>query len=110
MTCSFLFLSFYGYTLFSGGKPTAIYAIVVETHEAITMKNIRVWIVFLFIALGIVAIRLSPQTQDGLHAFVSGYGLFAFILVLVLLSVIYRSFRGHNDKHASEIDDTPWWY
>lgn len=40
------------------------------------MKHIRVWIVFLFIALGIIAIRLSPQTQDGLRAFLSGYCLY----------------------------------
>jgi hypothetical protein len=79
-------------------------------YEASTMKNIRVWILFLFIAMGIVAMRLSPQTQDGLRSFVSGYGLFAFVLVLILLSVIYRTFRGPDDKHASESEDTPWWY
>ena len=88
----------------------AVYAIVIKMYEAITMKHIRVWILFLFIAMGIVAMRLSPPTQDGVQSFLSGYGLFAFVLMLILVSLIFRTFRGTEGKHRSDSEDTPWWY
>lgn len=88
----------------------AVYAMVMKTYEAISMKNIRVWVLFLFIAIGIVAIRLSPQTQDGVQSFLSGYGLFAFVLMLILVSLTFRTFRGTAGKHRSDSEDTPWWY
>ncbi len=74
------------------------------------MKHFRVWLFFTLVALGIVAIRLLPDLQIGLQAIFSGYGVFAFILVVVLLVVIYRNLQGHGGKREPESDHTPWWY
>lgn len=74
------------------------------------MRRFRTWIFFGLIALGIVAVRMLPDLQISLSAIFSGYGVFAFILVMVLLVVIYRTLQGHGDKGRSEYDDTPWWY
>ena len=74
------------------------------------MKNFRVWIFFALLALGIVAIRLLPDLQIGLQAIFSGYGVVAFVLVMVLLVVIYRNLQGHTGKRQSDSEHTPWWY
>jgi len=74
------------------------------------MKHFRVWLFFALVALGIVAIRLSPNLQMGLQAIFSGYGTLALIVVMVLLTVIYRNLRGDGGKHDPENDHTPWWY
>jgi hypothetical protein len=73
------------------------------------MKNIRVWFFFMLLALGIVAVRLLPDLQIGLQDILSGYGVIAFILVMVLLVVIYRTLQGHSPRHDPE-NDHPWWY
>lgn len=73
------------------------------------MKNVRVWIFFGLLALGLVAVRLLPNLQIGLQAIFSGYGVFAFVLVMVLLFVIYRNLQGRS-KHQGENEHTPWWY
>jgi tellurite resistance protein TehA-like permease len=74
------------------------------------MKNFRVWIFFALLALGIVAIRLLPDLQIGLQAIFSGYGVVAFVLVIVLLVVIYRNLQGRTGKRQPDRDHTPWWY
>jgi len=74
------------------------------------MKHFRVWLFFALVALGIVAIRLSPNLQMGLQAIFSGYGTLALIVVMVLLTVIYRNLREDGGKHDPENDHTPWWY
>ena len=73
------------------------------------MKNVRVWIFFGLLALGLVAIRLLPNLQIGLQAIFSGYGVIAFGLVMVLLFVIYRNLQGRG-KYEDENEHTPWWY
>jgi hypothetical protein len=72
------------------------------------MRHLRVWVFFALLALGILAVRLLPQVQIGLEAIFSGYGIIAFILIMVMLAVIYRTLQGPGDKRKS--DHTPWWY
>ena len=74
------------------------------------MKSIRVWIFFGLLVLGIIAVRLLPDVQIGLAAIFSGYGVFAFILIMVLLFVIYRNLQSGKGKRESESDHSPWWY
>jgi hypothetical protein len=74
------------------------------------MKQFRVWLFFALVALAVVAVRLSPDIQTRLQTLVSGYGLLACIMVMVLLTAIYRTLQGRSSKHESESDHTPWWY
>ena len=73
------------------------------------MNRLRTWILFGLIALGIVAVRMLPDLQIGIDAIFSGYGVIAFILVMVLL-VIFRPLQGNSGKRRSEDDHMPWWY
>lgn len=74
------------------------------------MKSLRLWIFFGLLALGIVAVRVLPGVQIGLETIFSGYGIFAFALVMVLLVVIYRTLQGNHTGRRSDSDHTPWWY
>jgi hypothetical protein len=74
------------------------------------MNRLRTWIFFGLLALGIVAVRMLPDLQIGLSTIFSGYGVIAFILVMVLLLVIFRTLQGSNKGRGSEHDGTPWWY
>ena len=68
------------------------------------MRHFRVWIFFALLGLGILAARFLPQVHIGLEAIFSGYGIIAFILIMVMLVVIYRTLQGHNGKRESERD------
>jgi hypothetical protein len=70
----------------------------------------RTWIFFGLLALGLVAVRFLPDIQIGLDAIFSGYGVIAFILVMVLMVLIYRTLLGNDKGRGSEHDRTPWWY
>ena len=74
------------------------------------MKHFRVWLFFALVALVIVVVRLSPDLQTRLQTLFSGYGLLAFILVMVLLTLIYRKLQRNGGKHESESEHMPWWY
>ncbi|MBZ0289323.1 MAG: hypothetical protein K8I30_17010 [Anaerolineae bacterium] len=66
------------------------------------MRHWRLWVFFALLALGILAIGYLSQAQISLGAIFSGYGIIAFILVMVLLAVIFRTLQGHDGRRDSQ--------